>query len=113
MALLNKTYSQDEDIEMAGRKDISKEIRQRITVLGSGDFGRALTKRLSLAGFDVVIGSRDPEKRKKCAHLAAFKIASLEEALGHSDVIFLAIPSDGYDEMMSSLSCKLTGMCFI
>ena len=98
--------SVDEHSQLASR------MQQKITVLGSGDFGRALTKRLSLAGFDVVIGSRNPANRKKCAHLAAYKIASLEEALEHSDVIFLAIPCDGYEEMMSSLSSKLTGKNF-
>ena len=98
--------SVDEHSQLANR------MRQKITVLGSGDFGCALTKRLSLAGFDVVMGSRNPQKRRESAHLAAYRIASLEEASEHSDVIFLAIPCKGYDEMMSSLDGKLSGTCF-
>ena len=33
-----------------------------IAILGSGDFGRALGGRLVQAGYEVVIGSRDPQR---------------------------------------------------
>lgn len=81
--------------------------RPTITVLGSGDFGRALTKRLSMAGYDVVIGSRSPEKRQNSSFLLTYRVVSINEALDHSDIVFVAIPCDGYDVTMTSLSSQL------
>ena len=83
MAFADKKYKRcdNQDIEMANNQISANESRPAVTVLGTGDFGRALTKRLSLAGYDVVIGSRDPVKRKNCSHLMAFKIEPLEKAL--------------------------------
>ena len=78
-----------------------------ISVLGSGDFGRALTKRLSMAGYDVQIGSRSPEKRQNNPSLLTHRVVSLKEALNHSDVVFIAIPRDGYDATMTSLRTQL------
>ena len=95
--------------QMSNIKMNEKESRQTITVLGTGDFSCALTKRLSFAGYDVVIGSRDPGKRAKCSHLMSYKIVSLGEALDHSNIIFFAVPHDGYDQMVSSLGSKIEG----
>ena len=107
MALKDKNYNQGFEMEN-GRKG-KNDSPPTIAVLGTGDFGRALTKRLSLAGYDVVIGSRDPVKRKNCSHLMAFKIEALEKALEHSNVVFFAIPYDGYEQMMTTLGDKLEG----
>ena len=111
MALAEKEYKKccDQDIEMTKNQRSENESLPAITVLGTGDFGRALTKRLLLAGYDVVIGSRDPAKRKKLSHLMAYKIVPFEKALEHSDVIFFAIPRDGYEEMITKLGDKLEG----
>ena len=94
---------------MEDSRNSEKESRPAITVLGTGDFGRAVTKRLSLAGYDVVIGSRDPTKRQKSSHLMAYRIVSLEKAAQHSDVIFFAIPRDGYEHVITKLGDKLKG----
>ena len=111
MALADKKYKRcdNQDIEMSSNPRSENESRLTITVLGTGDFGQALTKRLSLAGYDVVIGSRDPAKRKNCSHLMAYKIEPLEKAVEHSDVIFFAIPRDGYEQMITILGDKLEG----
>ena len=36
--------------------------KETIAVLGSGNFGRAIATKISQSAYDVVIGSRDPEK---------------------------------------------------
>ena len=108
MALKMEKYS--EDFEMKNSKSTEAQPRPAITVLGTGDFGRALTKRLSLAGYDVVIGSRDPAKHKNSSHLMAFKIEPLEKALDHSDVIFFTIPYEGYEQMITTLGDQLEGI---
>lgn len=35
-----------------------------VSILGSGDFGRALAGRLVQAGYNVIIGSRNPERHR-------------------------------------------------
>lgn len=41
-----------------------QEGMKRVVVLGSGDFGLALTGRLVQANYDVVVGSRNPQKAR-------------------------------------------------
>ncbi|XP_028409985.1 metalloreductase STEAP4-like [Dendronephthya gigantea] len=107
-------YSNVQNLEMNKLENGSPtQPRKTVTVLGSGDFGRALTKRLSLAGYDVVIGSRNPERRQHESSLLLFRVLSIDEALNHSDIVFLAIPRDGYDATVTSLSSQLKGKILI
>ncbi|XP_046863465.1 metalloreductase STEAP4-like [Xenia sp. Carnegie-2017] len=85
-----------EDIEMATNLLPERKPREKLTVLGTGDFCRALTKRLSTAGYHVVMG-------------IPFNIVSLNDALEHSDIIFLAISLHGYDSLLTSLGSQLNG----
>ncbi len=66
----------------------------KISIIGTGDMGMNLTKQLALAGYEVFLGSRDPNKVKK-------QIISLqgnvhggtnEEAIIFGDIIIPAIP---------------------
>ena len=36
--------------------------KETVAILGSGDFGRALASRLVQSGYNVIIGSRDPQR---------------------------------------------------
>ena len=101
-------YTNERTIEMAELDNNNPDkSRSTITVLGSGDFGRALTKRLSMAGHVVRIGSRSPEKRQNNPSLLNHRVVTIEEALNFSDVIFIAIPRDSYDSTMTSLRTQL------
>ena len=42
----------------------AKRQRAIITILGSGDFGRALALRMVQSGYTVCIGSRNPERNR-------------------------------------------------
>ncbi|XP_046864238.1 metalloreductase STEAP4-like isoform X2 [Xenia sp. Carnegie-2017] len=105
----NVRFVSKEDIEMATNVLPERKPREKLTVIGTGDFGRALTKRLSTAGYHVVMGSRNPEKCRGLLHLLPFNIVSLNDALEHSDIIFLAIPLHGYDSLLTSLGSQLNG----
>ncbi|XP_028409987.1 metalloreductase STEAP4-like [Dendronephthya gigantea] len=111
---MENSYSNERGMEMDKLANNSTTgPRSTITILGSGDFGRALTKRLSLAGYDVVIGSRNPERRQREATLLSYRVVSINEALNHSDIVFLAIPRDGYDATVTSLGPLLKGKILI
>ena len=42
----------------------TKNNKEAIAVIGSGNFGRAIATKISQSGYEVMIGSRDPEKYK-------------------------------------------------
>ena len=67
----------------------------RVAVLGgTGSFGVALARRLTEAGAEVVIGSRDAERaRATAAELSCDGMANAEAAAS-ADLVFLAVKAD-------------------
>ncbi|HEY2507766.1 MAG TPA: NADPH-dependent F420 reductase [Streptosporangiaceae bacterium] len=80
---------------------------------GTGDQGRGLARRLSLAGQRVIIGSRRSER----ATAAAAELdcgpllsgAANEEAASAADLIIVAVPWDGHRDLLASLAGVLAG----
>jgi NADPH-dependent F420 reductase len=67
----------------------------RVAVVGgTGDFGLALAQRLSAAGEDVVIGSRDAERAVAKGAEVGVAGASNEDAVRGADIVVLAVKSD-------------------
>ena len=54
------------EINMTSEVKMNKvtDCEMKICVIGSGDFGRALAGRLSLAGYQVTIASRHPARNR-------------------------------------------------
>ncbi|XP_020796408.2 metalloreductase STEAP2 [Boleophthalmus pectinirostris] len=66
-----------------------------ITILGSGDFSRALALRLLRGGFHVVVGSRRPKQAAHCfPHVV--DVTHYEDAVGKANMVFLAIRREHY-----------------
>ena len=101
--MTNQAYNNEQCLEMS---ESSTKSHPTVTVLGTGDFGKALAQRLSSVGYDVVIGSRSPEKRSASLSLN-YRVLPNDEAIDHSEIIFFAIPRDGYGHMVQSLSTRL------
>ena len=84
---------------------------------GTGDQGRGLARRLSLAGHRVIIGSRDPAR----AQAAAASIgeppqltgAGNEQAARDADVVIAAVPWEGHKDLLASLAGVLEGKILI
>lgn len=93
-------------------KKMAPEARQRIGIVGTGDFARALAKRLIFSGYDVILGSRVPETR----HLSAFddclcgvQLTSLDECITRCDVIVAAIHMENFKGTLGPRADLLSG----
>jgi len=78
---------------------------RNIGVIGSGNFARALAKRLYYAGYNVVIGSRHPNMRSLSAVDDCFcdiSLASVEDCIKRTSIIFLAIHAANYKDCLNS-----------
>jgi 8-hydroxy-5-deazaflavin:NADPH oxidoreductase len=80
---------------------------------GTGDQGRGLARRLSMAGHQVVIGSRDAARAAAAAaELGGGELlagALNREAAERADVVIAAIPWDGHRDLLSALAPQLAG----
>lgn len=87
----------------------------RIAVMGgTGPQGKGLAYRFARHGHDVVIGSRAAEKAVPVAEEVTARLegvpgagsvtgAANADACGAADVVLLAVPYDGHDELVASL----------
>ncbi len=64
---------------------------------GTGDFGQGLAARLGVLGEEFVLGSRRPRE----------EFLSNEEASERSEIVFLCVPPDGVEEMVTGLADPL------
>ena len=83
---------------------------------GTGPEGRGLALRFALAGEDVVIGSRDPDRAENAARSISVAVpaASIRgrvnaDAARMSDIVFVAVPYSGPRETLERLSEHLSG----
>lgn len=92
----------------------------RIAVVGgTGPQGRGLAFRFALAGHEVMVGSRDAARaQERAAEIAAKAEAAVAgvsnaEAAAAADVVVLAVPWDGHDDLVLSLAEHLAGKVVI
>jgi len=71
---------------------------------GTGDFGRALAKRLSAAGDDVVLGSRDAERAQAAAEELGVEGGPNQEVVRGSDLVVLAVAAGAAVQTAKSLA---------
>lgn len=72
-----------------------------VGIIGTGNYAIALSKRLTLTGYDVVMGSRRPQMRETSLKfhsecLCGVKVASIPECLRKCDVVFVAIHMEDF-----------------
>ncbi|WP_244929823.1 NADPH-dependent F420 reductase [Nocardioides sp. W7] len=87
----------------------------RIAVIGgTGPQGKGLGYRFAKHGHDVVLGSRAAEKAEPVAAEVAERLAGVagagtvtgmanDDAVAAADVVLLAVPYDGHDELVATL----------
>jgi NADPH-dependent F420 reductase len=86
---------------------------------GTGDQGRGLARRFSLAGHKVIIGSRSAERAERAAaELAGTGCVGIEgaanaDAARQGTVVIVAVPWDGHGELLAALAGELAGKIVI
>jgi NADPH-dependent F420 reductase len=93
----------------------------RIAVLGgTGPQGRGLAYRWSLAGHEVVLGSRTEERARATADQvrerapgASVHGATNGMAVADAEVVLLAVPYEGHDALVGELAGDLAGRVVI
>ena len=78
---------------------------------GTGEQGRGLARRLSLAGLRVVLGSRSAERAAQAAEALPGGVQGLDNAAAAAagDIVIVAVPWDGHRELLADLAPVLAG----
>jgi 8-hydroxy-5-deazaflavin:NADPH oxidoreductase len=71
---------------------------------GTGDFGRALAKRLSAAGDDVAIGSRDADRAQSAAAELGVEGGPNQEVVRGAELVVLAVAAGAAVQTAKSLA---------
>jgi 8-hydroxy-5-deazaflavin:NADPH oxidoreductase len=81
----------------------------KVAILGgTGPFGRALAQRLAEAGDEVTIGSRDAERARSAGDELGVRGLRNEDAVGHADLVVLAVEAHAALVTAKSLRAALT-----
>jgi NADPH-dependent F420 reductase len=87
---------------------------------GTGPQGKGLAYRWARHGHRVVLGSRSPERAQEAAAEIAARVpdgsvsgAANTDAAAGADVVVLAVPYDGHDDLVGSLADQLDGKVVI
>jgi len=83
--------------EVNGKMNKMADCEMKICVIGSGDFGRALAGRLSLAGYQVTVASRYPDKNRSLIpdSVSVTDISTVSLA----DLVVVAVPKEFYTNL--------------
>jgi len=78
---------------------------------GTGDQGRGLAHRFAMAGHQVIIGSRRPERAQAAAEEIGHGVRGLanRDAAREAALVIAAVPWEGHAELLSGLAAELAG----
>lgn len=88
---------------------------------GTGPQGRGLGLRLALAGYEVVLGSRTPERAADTAHglcddhdvVDGLLTGGANHAAAGCDIVIVAVPFEGVRELLKPIGDMLAGTIVI
>jgi len=100
---MHKSLNGDEQSPRRIVKQFSNKpsaMEKKIGIIGSGQVGIALANGLTRHGYDIMVGTNDPEKYmdiQSKTH-SAMRIGSFEETAKFSDLLILAVKGAGAEE---------------
>lgn len=82
---------------------------------GTGEQGRGLGRRWAIAGHKVVIGSRDADRAAQVATDTGHGMVGVSnrQCAADSDIVVIAVPWDGHEQLLASLAAELRGKIVI
>jgi len=85
-----------------------------IAVLGgTGPQGKGLAARWAQAGFDVVLGSRDPQRAQAAAAAIGVRGAGNLEAAEQGDIVVVAVPYEGHAAIVAEVADVVAGKVLV
>lgn len=106
--------SQSDD--QIGSVTMSKDPKDTVAILGTGDMGNSFGPRLAVLGYRIVYGSRDPKSDKVKALLAltghGSSATTQKEAAQQGDIVMLALPWPAMESVAQNLG-DLSGKVLI
>jgi 8-hydroxy-5-deazaflavin:NADPH oxidoreductase len=85
-----------------------------VTIIGSGNVGRALATSISHAGHQVTLTAGDAKHAESAAAKTGVSwAASNAEAVAGADVVILAVPTPALDEVLNDLASSVDGKVLI
>ena len=78
---------------------------------GTGEQGRGLAHRLSVAGQRVIVGSRSAERAQAAADELGHGVEGFDNptCAARADLVIVAVPWDGHRDLLVSLAAELDG----
>lgn len=95
------------------KKSVMAAVRRKcVGILGTGDYARALSKRLIFSGYDVIMGSRSPTAR----HLTVFDeclcgviMTTIDDCIARCEVLVVAIHVENFKATLAPRSDLFAG----
>ncbi len=83
--------------------------KQKVGVIGSGQVAKVLAKGFASKGYDVRIGSRDPDKLADFAGETGITAGTFAEVASHGDVLVLAVKGAAAEEAVKLAGEGMSG----
>lgn len=83
-----------------------------VGILGTGEYARALAKRLLLSGYDVIMGSRYPDTRQVSVYdecLCGVQLTSLDDCIARCDLLLAALHVENFRLTLAPRAALLAG----
>jgi len=82
---------------------------------GTGEQGRGLARRLAMAGYSIILGSRDAQRARDASSELPGDVRGADnlECAQVADIVIIAVPWDGHAATIEPLSSALSGKVVI
>lgn len=98
-------------------KSITAE-KEKVSIIGTGNYGISLGKCLMAAGFHVIYGSRQPDQAylsmcfESCGESSKFSVTNIADAFySSSRFVFMAVSANVYENVVEEIKRKKIETC--